>query len=124
MSKLTSKQMKALPALAAAPNTARGCREAGISRNTANRWGKDPEYAEELQKHRETIMGKADESITAAVNEAASVLVGLLKSDNESLRLRAANLIMEHAEKFRVDGDYSRRLEAIERAQKEAAQHQ
>jgi hypothetical protein len=119
MNELTPRQIKALPALSATPNMAQGCKDAGISRKTFYEWLKNPVFAEELKSQRNILMDEAFDHIKTAVTEASSVLVALLKTENESLRLRAANHIIDQAWKVRGMAELEKRLEAIERAQRE-----
>jgi hypothetical protein len=113
--KLTAKQLKAIPVLLAARSVADGCRAAKISRETFYAWRQESDFKGEYERQSRDLVQEAFRSLKLLGNEAVEVLAKLLKSRNESIRFRTAVSIIESTTKFIELEDIEKRLEALER---------
>ena len=87
---------------------------ARVSRSTLFVWMKDPEFQDELTRAREAAFDGGLNTIKAGTEEAARVLLALLKSRNETTRRRAAETILAFALKIHEGRDVEERLKALE----------
>ena len=77
-------------------------------------WLKEPAFREELRKGRDRITKAAFAVLRAAVSKAISTLIQMLNSDKEMVRLRAAEDILQFAQKAMELEDFERRITALE----------
>ncbi|MDA8086738.1 MAG: hypothetical protein M0Z75_08570 [Nitrospiraceae bacterium] len=92
---LTAKQLKAIPAILAARTVTDGCRAAKISRETFYAWLQEPAFKAEYMRQTGAMIDTARESLRSIAGQAVEVLRKLLSSDQDSVRLRAAQSIIE-----------------------------
>jgi len=111
---LTERQHKAIPFLVTSTTYEKGCREAGISRNTLYEWLKDPSFKAELTAQRSEVVEGALDILKGHIGGAVDALVGLLTTKNEYLRRSVANDIIEHVLKGKELEEIEKRIAALE----------
>jgi len=113
---LSDKQLRVIPHLLAAPSIEEGCKQAKVARATVYEW---EAFRDELKRHREEIVTGALETLKANVTKATGTLVGLLDSQNESIRHRTAKDIIEFTLRSAENENLEARIEALEERLKE-----
>lgn len=93
--------------------------EADISEATAWRRLRDQGFVKRLIAIRSELWSAALTGLSDAATRAVSVLVELLKSEDEAMRLKAATKIVELGSKLRSDVETDARLTALENADHE-----
>ena len=94
--KLTNKQIIAIPHLLSDPVIDRACRKANISRVTFYKWMEDITFRDEYEKRRGEIIDDAVKKLKTCFSNAVDELCRLLASENENIRLRTAEKIIEY----------------------------
>ena len=94
---LCSRQIRAIPHLLRAPTIEEGCRRARVSRAAVYLWLENESFRDELRRQREKLTAIALEGLGASVVKASAVLVGLLESPKDHVRLKAAETIVRLA---------------------------
>lgn len=117
---LTERQLKAIPHLVVSTSYEKGCRKAGIARNTLYEWLKDPAFKAELNLQRDQVIEGALDILKGHISGAVDALVGLLDTENEYLRRSVANDIIEHVLKGRELEDFEKRISELERCVRES----
>ena len=112
---LSDKQLRVIPHLLAAPSIEEGCKQAKVARATVYEWLKNETFRNELRRHREEIVTGALETLKANVSKATEALVGLLGSENESIRHRAARDVIEFTQRAIENENLEERIENLER---------
>lgn len=97
---LTKNQTKAIPAILGAKSITAGVAKAGISKTTFYEWLKVPEFEKEFKRQRKAIVDLALHELKTSAGEAVAVLIKLLASEQETVRLRTALGMLEHISKF------------------------
>ena len=92
-SRLTRRQILALPIIAAAPNMTQAAREAGISESTLHRWRRDEHFLDELNRQSAEIAGHTRHEIKNLITRSLQVLAELMEDPDPIVRLRAARAI-------------------------------
>ncbi len=111
---LTDRQRSVIPHLLAAPSIEEGCKQAKVGKATVYEWLKNESFRDELKRHREEIVTGALETLKANVSKATEALVGLLMSENESIRHRTAKDIIEFTLRTTEDEGLEARIDALE----------
>ncbi len=101
-------------ALARGQTVTAAATEAGISRSAAQRHLADPEFKEQVAAFRADIFSSASGQLAATLTEAIEALRGLLRSESEAIRLRAASAVIEQSIRLRDSEDITVRLRNIE----------
>jgi hypothetical protein len=96
-------------------STEEACHRAGINKTTAYRWLKDEFFRQELITQRNAIIERALDGLKASICKAAETLVQLLDSNKEAIRARAAEDIIEFAQRALEQEQLAARITAIER---------
>lgn len=112
---LSGKQLKAIPLILSARNIREGCKKAHINRDTFYSWMKEPTFKNEFENQRKEIISAALDELRGLAGEAVSVLRGLLKAENETIRFKTAIAIVENVLKTMEIEDLKNRLDEIER---------
>jgi AcrR family transcriptional regulator len=112
--KLTARQARVIPYLLAAPSFEEGCKRAGVSKTTAYTWLKEEIFRQELKRQRDELIERALDSLKANVSKATETLVALLDSESEPIQARAAEDIINFAQKAIEHEDLEKRIEALE----------
>ena len=111
---LSDKQLRVIPHLLAAPSIEEGCKSAKVGKATLYEWLKNETFRAEIRRQRQEIVTGALETLKANVTKATEVLVGLLDSENEGIKYRAAKDIIEFTQKALEFEELERRIAAIE----------
>jgi len=112
--KLTTKQLRAIPILLAAKSYEKGCKAAGISKATFYAWMQDEGFAAELNRQRNEIVEAAFGLIAQNIEKAVCTLVGLLDSRDERVTRLTANDCVNHFLKRWELVDLEQRIQRIE----------
>jgi len=112
--KLTRKQEQALAALLAETTIAAAAERARVGEVTLWRWLKQPDFLAAYRAARREVVEKAVAQLQQSSWAAATTLLKLLASSSDSVRLRAAVAILEHASKGVELIDFEERLSALE----------
>ena len=93
------------------------CEEAKVGRVTAYRWMKQEGFKKALESARDDVFSEAMGLIKVNVSDAVSVVVGLMRAaQKEDSRIRAAQIIIEHARWLKTSEDLQKRIELLEAA--------
>lgn len=90
-------------------------RAAGVSSKTVSRRLRDPEFVFELRQAREELVSLTVVRLAGACEEAAQTLRELLSAPQDSVRLRAAQLILDSGARFAEPQDLIERIDRLER---------
>ncbi len=112
---LTARQEQLLVAMLVQPDLAKAARAANVTRVTAYRWLKQPDFQAALEARRESALRESLEVIRVHVAQAISGLTGLLNSPDERLRRLVCKDVLQHALWLRDQEDTERRLRALEK---------
>ena len=114
---LTTKQRRAVDALLSGANRDQASAAAGVSVRTLDRWrGELPAFQDELRRRgREAVEGAAWR-LRDSMKDAADVLTALMQDQEApaSVRLRAAQAVIDSGLKVIEAADILDRLEALE----------
>ena len=113
--KLTRKQEQAIGALLSEQTLGGAAEQAGIGEATLRRWLKQPDFLADYREARREVVEKAVAQLQQSSWAASTTLVRLLGSPSDSIRLRAAQTILDQANKGIELIDFEERLAALER---------
>ncbi len=116
---LTERQLRAIPFLLAAPSIEEGCKEARVGKATVYGWLKEEAFREELRRQREEVVRGALDTLKANVSKATETLVKLLDSEKEGIQARAAEDIIEFAQRAIEHEELEKRVGALEELMRE-----
>ena len=111
---LTRKQERALDALLSEQTLAGAAEKAGISQPTLRRWLKQDDFLAAYREARRQVVEKAVAQLQNSAWAASTTLLKLLGSSSDSVRLRAAMAILDHAHKGVELLDIDERIAALE----------
>src|SRR5436190_649781 len=112
--KLSPRQIRVIPYLLVAPSIEEGCKRARISKAAVYEWLKDEAFRQELKRQRDEIIERALDSLKANIAKAGETLVKYLDSERENISIRAAESIIEFAQKALEHEELEQRIEALE----------
>lgn len=112
---LSDKQLRVIPHLLAAPSIEEGCKQAKVGKAPVYEWLKNETFRDELRRHRQEIVTTLKANITSATE----ALVGLLDSQNESIKHRTDRDVIEFVVKTTENESMEERIEALEEQLKE-----
>jgi len=105
--KLTERQLKAIPLIVASPTYTEGCKKAKLNRTTFYKWLKMPEFKAELDRQRDEVASEAFGVLSQSLTKAVETLVGLLDNKDDRLKRLTAkdknDFIVRHKEKKDLD---------------------
>ena len=110
---LTPKQRRTIAAIITTRTHEDAMQTVGVTRQTFYKWLKIPAFRDELRRRLDDLTEDAIGQLKSAAGEAVQTLRGLLKSENESTRLRASIAIIDQIHKAK-ELDIIARLEEIE----------
>ena len=113
-SKLTERQLKAIPFIVGSPTYTEGCEKANINKTTLYKWLKQPEFKAELDRQRDEVASEAFGVMSQSLTKAVETLVGLLDNKDDRLKRLTAKEIIEHFLKHKEVEDLEKRIAAIE----------
>ena len=111
---LTDRQRRVIPHLLASPSTEEACRRARINKSTVYEWLRDETFRQELRRQRDAVIERALDSLKANIAKATETLVKHLDSTRENISIRAAENIIEFAQKALEHEELEKRIEALE----------
>ena len=112
---LTVRQLRVVPYLLEAPSIEEGCKRARVGKSTLYGWLKDPHFRDEVDRRRKEIVDLAFERLKANIAKAAETLVKHLDSEKETISIRAAESIIEFAQRAIEAEELERRIGALEK---------
>jgi len=99
----------------------RACEEAGLSKQTVYTWLKQEAFKNEIRRCQDELMENAMQTLKANVTKAAQTLVKHLDSEKENISIRAAERIIEFAQRSVETEDLEHRIQTLEQKNKEQA---
>jgi hypothetical protein len=117
-SKFGRKKEDAIAALLVQRNLEDAARAVGISPKTLLRWMKEPEFGVAYREARRTAFGQAVARLQQGASAAATTLLKTMIEPNTpaSVRVRAAECVLNHAMKAIEIEDIEARVSELERA--------
>ena len=103
-------------ALARGDSFADAAAVAGMSERTARRRAGDPEIVAAVEHLRAEMVRRAAARLEDGLDRAVTALLGLLESDTDAVRFRAANAVIERCRSLRELVSIEDRLVAVEGA--------
>ena len=113
---LSSRQLAALPHIAASPTVAEAARSSGIGRTTLYRWLRDEEFRRSVDTLRSEAGDIAKAALQALMLRGIVVLSDAMDDPDAGIRLRAASTTLYNGLKANDLKDIQRRLEALDDA--------
>jgi AcrR family transcriptional regulator len=96
-------------------STEDACRRAKVNKTTVYEWLRDETFREELKRQRDAVIERALDSLKSNIAKATETLVKHLDSKRENISIRAAESIIEYAQKALEHEELERRIEALEK---------
>ena len=112
--KLSPRQTRVIPYLLVAPSIEEGCKRARISKAAVYELLKDEAFRQELKRQRAAAIEQALDSLKANLTKATETLVKHMNSERENISIRAAESIIEFAQKALKHEELEQRIEALE----------
>jgi hypothetical protein len=113
--KLTRKQELAIAALLTERTQEQAAGKAGVATSTLQRWLLLPSFQAEYRRARRAVVEVAVGQLQAACGEAVETLRRNLDADKAGDQIRAAGLILEHAQRGVELADLAEKVEELER---------
>jgi hypothetical protein len=116
-SKIGNKMEPAIAAILSHDSIEAAAKATGVSANTLLRWMKEPKFEAALSAARFTMFQYAMGRLQNAATDAAEMLIGLMKDKKSPLtvRLNAAQMILQHAKRAAKAEDLEGRIKDLER---------
>lgn len=108
---------KAIAALVSTSTIAEAAKQCGLSEPTLYRYLQDEAFTAEYRKARRSVYESALGQIQSVTAEAVMTLKDALASENDSVKVRAAQIILDYSGKAFEQTEVLERLEALEAAQ-------
>ena len=105
-----------IAALLEEPTMREAAARVGVSESTLGRWLADPHFAEAYQEARRRVLEAALARLSMVAGRAIETLVRILDSGSPNAAVRAAGLILDHAEKTAELLDLGERVRRLESA--------
>lgn len=113
---LTRRQKRIIPLLLSKTVTD-ACKEARVGRKTFYDWMKQNAFRHALEAARDEVFSEAMGLIKVNVSDAVNVVVGLMRAaQKEDSRIRAVQIVIEHARWLKTSEDLQRRIDLLEQA--------
>jgi len=122
-SKLTDRQLKAIPHVVSSPTYTEGCTKAKINKTTLYKWLKEPEFKAELDRQRDEVAAEAFGVLSQSLTKAVETLVGLLDNKDDRLKRLTAKDIIDFIIRHKEVEDLDKRLAAVEQRLSEQNRH-
>lgn len=101
-------------AVARGSSLAAAARHLDVPESTARRWAAEPTFKPTVDGFRRQMISRAVGHLTRAANSAVMVLVKLLKSDDEDVRLKAARAVLSDLINVQSHTELADRIGALE----------
>ena len=112
--KLTDRQLKAIPIIVTRPTYTEACKKAKVNRTTFYEWLRIPEFKAELDRQRDEIAAEAFGVLSQGLTKAVENLVGLLDHKDDRLKRLACKDVIEYIIRHKEIEDLDKRLTVIE----------
>ena len=113
--KLTDRQLKAIPIIVVNSTYTGGCKKARLNRTTFYEWLKIPEFKAELNRQRNEITAEAFGVLSQGLTKAVETLVGLLDIKDDRLKRLAAKDVIDFIIRHKENEDLDERLIEVEK---------
>ncbi len=113
--KLTARQLKAIPKIVTSPTYTEGCKKAKVNRTTFYEWLKKPVFKAELDRQRDEIAAEAFGVLSQGLTQAVEALVGLLDNKDDRLKRLAAKDVIDFFIRHKENEDLDERLTEVEK---------
>jgi transposase-like protein len=117
--KLSHKQEQAIAALLSEATISAAAEKVGVGEVTVHRWLKLSHFVAAYREARRQAVEKGIAQLQQANWAAATTLIRLLGSGSDSVKLRAAQTILDHSNKGVEFLDFEQRLAALEQKAEE-----
>ena len=114
-SKLSRRQLKAIPFIVSSSTYTEGCQKAQINKTTLYKWLKQPEFKAELDRQRDEITAEAFNTLTQNLTKAVEALTGLLDNQDDRLKRLTAKDIIDFIIRHKENEDLDKRLTEVEK---------
>jgi site-specific recombinase XerD len=115
LSHLSVRQQRAIEQLLTAESLTQAAVAAGISRRTLTRWLADPAFVAALEQAGSEAVANAARKLSGLSETAVEELRSILENGStEVVRLRAIEMVLAHALRWRELADLERRVAALE----------
>jgi phage terminase small subunit len=124
MQRITGKKKRALDSLLSGGTVTEASAAAGVDRVTLWRWTNDADFADALRTVSEGAITTAARRLQLATDRAIDAIEDALADGSPrgtSARLRAADMVLSHAERLAELVDILPRIDALERRQNESS---
>lgn len=121
MQGLTGKQEKAIAALLDKPTMKEAAQSVNVSEATLWRWLQEPEFQRAYRAARRQIVEHSISELQAATSEAVATLKRNLNCGNQSVEVRAAQIILDQSVNAVELVDLAERVEELEQLLKPVA---
>ena len=114
--KLTGKKARALEGLLDGLNIQDAAALAGVNRKTLARWLQEPDFWKAYRNAGDMLFETAARKLASATDGSVDFLVEVREDSDipTSVRVRAADLVLQHAGKYKDAVDFATRLAALE----------
>jgi len=113
--KLTERQLKAIPHIVSSPTYTEGRKKAKINKTTLYKWLKDPVFKVELDHQRDEVAAEAFGILSQGLTKAVETLVNLLDNKDNRLKRLAAKDVIDFIIRHKENEDLDNRLKEIEK---------
>ena len=113
--KLSDRQLKAIPFIVSNPTYTEGCKKAKLDRKTFYEWLKQPEFKVELDRQRDEITAEAFNILSQSLTKAVEALTGLLDHKDDRLKRLTAKDIIDFIIRHKENEDLDKRLKEVEK---------
>ncbi|MHC4618583.1 MAG: phBC6A51 family helix-turn-helix protein [Planctomycetota bacterium] len=113
--RLTDRQIKAIPFLVTSATYTEGCKKAKINKTTLYKWLREPPFKKELDRQRELVAAEAFGLLSQALTKAVENLVDLIDSKDVRVRRLACKDLIEFFLQHKENEELAERMGAIER---------
>jgi hypothetical protein len=113
--KLTDRQLKAIPIIVTSPTYSEACKKARLNRTTFYEWLKMPEFKAELNRQRDEIAAEAFGVLSQSLTQAVEALVSLLDNKDNRLKRLAAKDVIDFMIRHKENEDLDERLTEVEK---------
>jgi len=113
---VTARQERAITCLLSEATVPAAASKAGVSLSTLRRWLKQAEFTHVYQQARQESYRESLRLLRRVTNSAITTLARIMQDDTapKSVRVRAAEVILEHDRKGIVEEDLLLRIQALE----------
>lgn len=111
---LTTKQLRAIPALLQEPSITKAARASRTSRSSLTRWLRKPEFKAELDRRRLELFNQGLNLLKLSTKKAAVKLLEFLNGKDQGASRWAAREILNFAIRAAEIQDIEKRLERLE----------